>query len=71
MKAKVVIEEGITHIVLTPESPFEKHMIEEARSLSSNMEMKTDFKCDYQYNTFSNHRIEMELTEKKGSTEAQ
>jgi hypothetical protein len=58
MKAKVIIENGLTQIVLTPENDFERNVIEEAERQTPIHELKTSISTDYgQFGNRSNHKI--------------
>jgi len=63
MKTKVIIENGKTTIILTPENEFEKDMVEIAKDQNYKIEaniFKEDMFCDSE-----DHKIELLLTENK------
>ncbi len=63
MKARVVIENGKTEIVLTPENEFELDVIE--KTIDSKYEVKkTDVTADWSYHEHKNHRIIISIEEK-------
>ena len=65
MKTEIIITQGKARIVLKPESEFEKDLIEKIIDskigYNTNAEVKT--KCTY--HSHSEHRIEINLLEKK------
>ncbi len=61
MKAKVIIENGQTTIVLLAENEFEKDVIEKVKSDKTKYELDTMFKTDYSYSYHSNHNIEIKI----------
>lgn len=65
MKAKVIIEDGITTIQLFPENSFETRVIETAREEESKHLHTVQFKTDYGYHNHSNHRIEIKIENNK------
>ena len=65
MKAKVIIEDGETSIVLTPETDFEKDIIEKGYGKTNKFSIHTSFDAQYSYSTYSKHSITMILKELK------
>lgn len=64
MKASVVIKDGKTEIVLTPENGFEKDVIE--RVIDDKFEIvEVKAFTDYSYREHSNHKIIMEISREK------
>jgi len=69
MKAKVVIENGETDIVLTPENDFEKDLIEKVKEGEDkkiwNVYTSVNIDKKYNYGTYelSNHEIIINLKE--------
>lgn len=61
MKAKVIIENGQTTIVLTPENDFECDMIENVRDSKEKHTIETNFDADYNLGCYSNFKIEMTI----------
>lgn len=64
MKAKLIVENGLAKIVLTPETTFERNMIDDLKTDSKNVQIETTFQNDYRYQSLTNQRIEILLTEK-------
>ena len=67
MKAKVIIEDGKSLIVLKPETEFEKSLIEDSERTSSNTKSEVNFKSDTNFHNSTNHRIEISITSNKKS----
>lgn len=68
MKSKVIIENGKTTIVLTPENEFEIGVINKVVEKEISFKIDTSFKSEYNPNHFNrkiNHRIEMLIEEKE------
>ena len=65
MKAKVVIEQGKTKIVLTPENEFETDIIEKIVDSKVGYSTETTVDTNYSYHTHTNHRMEINLIEKE------
>jgi hypothetical protein len=63
MKAKVVIENGETTRVLTPENDFEKGVIEKVYARKQDSNLCTHVDADYVYGGYSKHRIEISIRE--------
>ena len=63
MKAKVIIEQGITKVVLTCENAFEKDIVEKIKDYRSNYEIETTVSTNYQFQTHNDHKIEMIINE--------
>lgn len=64
MNAKVIIENGKTTIVLTPENSFEKEVMESARMELSKYDFKTSITADYSYQEYKNHCINIQMEKK-------
>lgn len=64
MKAKVIIENGETTIVLTPENNFEKSVMESARKDSTGYDFKTSVTAEYSYQEYKNHCINIQMQNK-------
>ena len=62
MKAKVIIENGETKIVLTPQNDFETDLIEKVKNTEKHT-IQTCIDADYNYGTYKNHRIEILIKE--------
>ena len=65
MKAKVIIENGETTIVLTPENDFETDVIVKVRDKREKHEIYTSFNADYDFGSYRNQRIELTIKETK------
>lgn len=65
MKAKVIIENGQTTIIVTPENDFEKDVIEKLHAKSNNYDIRTNAYAEYNYGTYSKHQIEINIKEQK------
>ena len=64
MKAKVVIEQGRTKVVLTADNDFEKDVIEQVKDFNYRYNIETTVQTDYAYHNHSNHRIELDIIRK-------
>ena len=60
MKAKVIIENGETTIVLTPQNEFEIDLIEKFKDKKEKHTIHTHFSADYK-----NHHIELSIKEER------
>lgn len=65
MKAKVIIENGETTIVLTPQNEFEIDLIEKVKNKKEKHTIHTRFSADYNFGTYKNHRIELSIKEER------
>ena len=65
MKAKVIIENGETNIVLTPENDFEVDIIEKVYNKNQNYKQECSFNTDYNYGLLKNHNIKITIKEVK------
>lgn len=63
MRAKVVIENGESKIVLTPENGFETHILEECYARKQAHNLSTTVDAEYSYGSYSKHRIEITIKE--------
>lgn len=63
MKAKVIIENGETTIVLTPENEFEIDVIEKVHCKKEKHNIHTQFEAQYNHGTYSKHKIELYIEE--------
>jgi len=63
MKAKVIIENGETAIILTPENDFEKDIIKKVYNRKQHFDTITDFDLKSSYGNCSNHKIEISIKE--------
>lgn len=62
MKAKVIIEDGITEIVLIPVNEFEKKVIEVAKDSYDESTFQVDFRTEKPYGVLKDHEIRIRLT---------
>lgn len=63
MKAKVIIENGQTEILLIPENEFEKDLVEKCLHRSSENEIKTSITTQQQgYGIHTKHQISINVT---------
>ena len=65
MKAKVVIENGLTTIVLTPENEFEKDVIEKVDNNKAKYDMIADTSVKNAYGVPNSQEIYISLKEKQ------
>ena len=63
MKAKIIIENGETTLVLTPENDFEIDMIEKVHLKKESFSIHTVFDAQYNYAAYSKHKIEISIKE--------
>ena len=63
MKAKVIIENGETTIILTPENEFEIDVIEKINCKKEKYNVLTTFNAQYNYGTYSKHNINLSINE--------
>lgn len=63
MKSKVIIENGETTILLTPENDFETDVIEKIKCRKKDFNYITTFEARENYGTYSNHKIEISIKE--------
>ena len=63
MKAKVIIENGETTILLTPENEFETDVIEKIYCKKESFNLLTSFNVNHSYGTYSKHNIEISIKE--------
>ncbi len=63
MKTKVVIENGGTIIVLSPENEFEKDVIEKVYKKNEAYSINAIVEARYNYGSYDNHKIEMSIKE--------
>jgi hypothetical protein len=65
MKTEILIKEGKAKIILNAENEFEKDLIERIVKSRIGYEIKTTALTDYNYQSHSNQRIEINLIEKQ------
>lgn len=61
MKAKIVIENGETEIVLTPENVFDTEFLEKLHSKQQLYNVKTSVEADYTYGSYEKHRLVLNI----------
>jgi hypothetical protein len=61
MKAKVIIENGETTIILTPENEFEIDVIEKVHCRKDKHSVLTEFYAQYNCGAYSKHHIELSV----------
>jgi len=64
MKTEVVIWQGKAKIVLHAENEFEKDLIEKIKDSRLGYETTTEVLTKYSYGSHTEHRVEINLTEK-------
>jgi ribosomal protein S17 len=65
MKAKVIIENGETTIVLKTENKFDTDVLEKMFDNKEKYNIHTCINADYAYASHSNHRLELSIKEIK------
>jgi hypothetical protein len=65
MKAKVIIENGETTIVLTPENEFEIDLIEKVKDKMEVHTINTSFCADYSLGSYKDHFIQLSIKEQR------
>ena len=63
MKATVIIEQGLTKVVLKAENDFERDIVEKIKDYKSDYEIETTVSTNYQFQTHNNHKIELSIKE--------
>lgn len=63
MKSKVIIENGETTIILTPENEFEIDIIEKVKCKKEKYSIDAKFDAQYNYGSYSKHNIELSIKE--------
>lgn len=63
MKAKVIIENKQTKIILTPENDFEIDVIDKVRNKKEKHDIHTMFGADYSFGGYNKQRIELTIVE--------
>jgi hypothetical protein len=61
MYTKVIIEQGKTKVVLTPENDFETDLIEKIHDRKEKYTLNATVDAKYGYNSYSNYRIEIDM----------
>lgn len=65
MKAKVIIENGETTIILNPENDFDTDIVEKIYENKERFNIHTIVDSDYNYGARQNHRLEISIKEIK------
>ena len=65
MKAKVIIQNGKTEIILSPENDFEIDLIEKIYDKKEKYNALTSFNATYNYGSYSKHNILIDINEIK------
>jgi hypothetical protein len=65
MKAKVIIENGESEIILVPENEFEIDLIEKIHMKKEKYNTITSFNAEYKFGDFQNHKIIIDIKEIK------
>ena len=63
MKAKIIIENGETTIVLTPQNEFEVDLIEKVKNKKDRHNIHTSFDAVWNYGTYNDHKIVLSIKE--------
>ena len=63
MKAKVIIENGETTIILKPENNFDKGILEKLYENKQKFNIHTDVESDYHLGIRDNFRLKMNIKE--------
>jgi hypothetical protein len=61
MKTKVIIENGETTIILTPENEFENDVIEKVYNRKVDYNIHSNFSAEISYGTYHKHKIELSI----------
>lgn len=65
MRAKVIIENGETTIVLTPENEFETDIIEKVHCKKEKHGVYTEFKAKFEFGVYTNYHIALNIKEER------
>ena len=65
MRIKVIIENGETDIILTPENVFEKDILEKIYDKKQNFNFHTEVDAKYNMAGYEDHKIRINITETK------
>ena len=65
MKAKVIIENGITNIILKPENDFEIDILEKVYLSENKYEIKTTVNAKGDFGYLKEHQLEINLVKKQ------
>lgn len=65
MKAKIIIENSETEIILTPDNVFDKDVLEKMYNNKGRYNIYTDVESDYKYGSYQNHRLVITIKEQR------
>lgn len=65
MEAKVIIENGETEIILTPENEFEKDIVEKVYLVKDKFNIHTRFDAEYNFGSYRYHNIKLSIVKIK------
>ena len=68
MRSKVVIENGETNIVLTPQNDFETSVLDKLFRNKKSHTLHTSVDASYNYGDYKNHKLTVNIKECRGST---
>ena len=63
MKSKVIIENGETELVLTPENDFDRGILEKIYLKKSNYNITTNIEAKYDYGSYRDHKLIVNIKE--------
>lgn len=65
MKTKVIIENGETEIILTPDNDFDREVLEKIYFKKSNFTIHTDVQAKYDFGNYKDHKLVLNIKETK------
>lgn len=65
MKTKVIIENEVTKIVMTPENDFETDVLDRVYSKQQNYKVETNISAEYSFGELKNHTLTTTLKKLK------
>jgi succinylarginine dihydrolase len=65
MKTKIVIENGKTELILTPENDFDKDVLKKIYNNKSKFSIHTNVEAEYNYGDYKNHKLVLNIKETK------
>ncbi len=65
MKAKVIIENGETEIILTPSNEFDKEVLEKLYTYKSRYNLHTIVDATYKYGCYEDHKLIIDIKESR------
>ena len=63
MKTKVIIENGETELILTPENDFERDILEKIHNKKTNFTIFTDVEAKYDFGIYKDHKLILNIKE--------